>query len=94
MKDFYIQCSQLGKRAISAKVVYNVEVKLVDDQTPIGCTCHKDEIAMLETVTAFEVTIKLSSLKVSACRWGKIGWVITSPNSYKKSNSIKQISQV
>ncbi|XP_071849056.1 trafficking protein particle complex subunit 11-like isoform X2 [Apostichopus japonicus] len=63
VKDFYIQCSQLGKRAISAKVVYNVEVKLVDDQTPIGCTCHKDEIAMLETVTAFEVTIKLSSLK-------------------------------
>lgn len=54
----------MGPRAISARVVYNVEVKLSEEESPIGCTCHMEEVTQLETVTAFEVTIKLASMKV------------------------------
>nr|KAG5709256.1 hypothetical protein BaRGS_018008 [Batillaria attramentaria] len=60
-KQFYIKCLQSGTRTLSVMVEYSVDVRL--DQQTISCVCHKEEAVSLPTVTPFEVSLLLESLK-------------------------------
>ena len=69
-KTVYLRCTQLGSRIISVRVVYNVEVKIAagDRLLPVSCTCYQEQSVSLQSILPFDVSIHLTSLKVSGQR--------------------------
>ena len=57
-------------RGISVRVSYNVEVNVGSAEgSKVTCTCYQEEAVRLETVTPFDVTIRMASLKASVEEW-------------------------
>ncbi|ESO93952.1 hypothetical protein LOTGIDRAFT_209465 [Lottia gigantea] len=61
-KCFYIKCFQPGTRSILTKVKYTVIVS-VGIQHSLTCQCIKEETINLTTVSPFDVSINLQSMK-------------------------------
>ncbi|KAL5016622.1 hypothetical protein ScPMuIL_006211 [Solemya velum] len=60
-KKFFIKSLQTGNRTIHAKVTYTVDVQASNKN--ITCTCQNEETITLSTVTPFDVSFKLLSMK-------------------------------
>ncbi|XP_025086483.1 trafficking protein particle complex subunit 11-like isoform X1 [Pomacea canaliculata] len=61
---FFIKCLQSGTRTFSVKVDYNIDAKM--QRQTVSCACHKEETISINTVTPFEVSLRLESLKFEA----------------------------
>ncbi|XP_041357008.1 trafficking protein particle complex subunit 11-like [Gigantopelta aegis] len=61
VKHVYLKCLQSGIRTLFVKVYYNVDVSVKNQ--PITCVCEKEEVLTITTITPFEVSIKLQSMK-------------------------------
>ncbi|XP_054749116.2 trafficking protein particle complex subunit 11-like [Lytechinus pictus] len=63
-QDLFIRCTKLDARSISVRVSYKVEVNFgSSERSKVTCTCYQDQAFRLETVTPFDVKIRMASLK-------------------------------
>ncbi|XP_069136567.1 trafficking protein particle complex subunit 11-like [Argopecten irradians] len=60
-RRLFVKNMQTGVKVLFVKVVYTVAV--TKNQHVITCTCEQEETITLTTVTPFEVSVKLNSLK-------------------------------
>ncbi|XP_071508821.1 trafficking protein particle complex subunit 11-like [Diadema antillarum] len=66
-RALFIRCTNLDVRGISVRVSYKVKVNVGSGQgSEVTCTCYQDQAFRLETVTPFDVTIRMASLKFEA----------------------------
>lgn len=61
IRSIFVKCMEIGAKTFSVKLAYNVKIQL--DQQAFSCTCHKEDTFNLNTVTPFEVSTKISSMK-------------------------------
>ncbi|XP_035690979.1 trafficking protein particle complex subunit 11-like isoform X2 [Branchiostoma floridae] len=65
-RTMYMRCLQVGQRMLSVRVVYNIQVSIGKQASPICCTCVKEEIVPIETVMPVDASIRLKSLLMDA----------------------------
>ncbi|XP_073257117.1 trafficking protein particle complex subunit 11-like [Porites lutea] len=64
LNSYFFKCSQVGSRTAIAKIVYSVDVPVKPNDTPVTCTCVKEDSVVIKTVMPFEFSLSLTSLKL------------------------------
>ncbi|XP_022802428.1 trafficking protein particle complex subunit 11-like [Stylophora pistillata] len=63
-RSYFIKCSQVGSRTVTAKITYTVDVQVEPNSSPVTCTCAKEESVAIKTVMPFEISLSLTNLKL------------------------------
>ncbi|RMX48388.1 hypothetical protein pdam_00025815, partial [Pocillopora damicornis] len=40
-RSYFVKCSQVGSRTVTAKIIYTVDVQVEPNSSPVTCTCAK-----------------------------------------------------
>ncbi|KAL9982030.1 hypothetical protein ACROYT_G010816 [Oculina patagonica] len=61
---YFVKCSQVGSRTVTAKITYSVDVQVESNSPPVTCTCVKENSVVIKTVMPFEISLSLTNLKL------------------------------
>ncbi|KAJ7378712.1 Trafficking protein particle complex subunit 11 [Desmophyllum pertusum] len=63
-RSYFVKCSQVGSRTVTAKITYSVDVQVEPNSPPVTCTCVKEDSVVIEIVMPFEISLSLTNLKL------------------------------